>query len=394
MKKFLCFAMIMMFVLWPGKNIRAQENGENVTVDVTYGQTEARKMLQMINDFRTGSDAWAFNSENEKEIYTDLKPLNYDYELEKIAMQRAVELAINFSHTRPDGSNAWSAYPSSYENAVKGENLAGATKTAKETFEMWQESDEEYDRQDYRRNMLSSKFQFVGIGHVYYNGYDYWVQEFSNKAGNLTETIANDSKMSIPMEISEDQIQGKATFANQTKYQVVSGQAVSVPGVSSEIYLYDNWPWGYLSILENVSWKVKNPEIAEIVNGKLIGKSIGITELMTTVSGKDIKISLTVTPKNVSIKAADAVKRGFVVQWTKDPLVSGYEIRYSLRKDMKSSKNIMLTSHKMTKKKITNLNKKKKYYIQVRSYKNTKYNGETYIIFSNWSERKEVTTKR
>ena len=133
-------------------------------------------------------------------------------------------------------------------------------------FEIWKEDNEACNGQGHRRNMLSSDFCSVGIGHAYYDGYDYWV-----------------------------------------------------------------------------------------------------TELMTTVSGKDIKISLTVTPKNVSIKAADAVKRGFVVQWTKDPLVSGYEIRYSLRKDMKSSKSIMLTSYKTTKKKITNLNKKKKYYIQVRS---------------------------
>ena len=29
-----------------------------VQYDVTYGQTEARTMLAMINDFRTGGDAW------------------------------------------------------------------------------------------------------------------------------------------------------------------------------------------------------------------------------------------------------------------------------------------------------------------------------------------------
>ena len=55
-----------------------------VYVEVTYGQTEARSMLDMVNDFRTGPDAWYWNKGNEiKTILSNLEPLVYDYDLEK-----------------------------------------------------------------------------------------------------------------------------------------------------------------------------------------------------------------------------------------------------------------------------------------------------------------------
>ena len=50
-------------------------------INVKYGQTEARKMLDMVNAFRTGGDAWVWNSDDKtKTTYssTDLAPLEYD----------------------------------------------------------------------------------------------------------------------------------------------------------------------------------------------------------------------------------------------------------------------------------------------------------------------------
>ena len=41
-------------------------------------------MLAMVNDFRTGNNAWYWNSDNtEKVVCTGLEELIYDYELEK-----------------------------------------------------------------------------------------------------------------------------------------------------------------------------------------------------------------------------------------------------------------------------------------------------------------------
>lgn len=77
---------------------------------VVYRQSEARNMLSEINGFRTGSNAWYWNEDNEtKTECTGLSELSYDYELEKVAMQRAAELVVSFSHTRPNGTDCYTA---------------------------------------------------------------------------------------------------------------------------------------------------------------------------------------------------------------------------------------------------------------------------------------------
>ena len=64
----------------------------NVSIEVTYDQTSARSMLSMINEFRKSDDAWAWNSTDTQKIqYTGLADFQYDYELEKVAMQSHAE---------------------------------------------------------------------------------------------------------------------------------------------------------------------------------------------------------------------------------------------------------------------------------------------------------------
>ncbi|MBP5282044.1 MAG: leucine-rich repeat domain-containing protein [Lachnospiraceae bacterium] len=173
-----------------------------------YGQTTARNMLALVNDFRTGSEAWYWNEENTQQIYASgLSPLKYDYNLEKVAMLRAVEIAVKFSHTRPNGQS-WST---AYEECgygfcyAKGENIAYGYTTYSSVFNAWREDNDPYSGQGHRRNMLSSKFGAIGIGHFYYNGYHYWVQEFSSGSQNETATTANDSAATVMVSTQEGQ---------------------------------------------------------------------------------------------------------------------------------------------------------------------------------------------
>ena len=63
-------------------------------------------MLGKINSFRTGNEAWYWNSDNKtKTKCKNLGKLKYDYNLEQIAMQRAAEIAFQFSHERTDGTD-------------------------------------------------------------------------------------------------------------------------------------------------------------------------------------------------------------------------------------------------------------------------------------------------
>ena len=154
-----------------------QANDYNVTG--AYAQTSARSMTEWINDFRTGGDAWYWNSDNEtKTVFAagELGLLTYDYALERIAMQRAAELVINFDHTRPTGE---SCFTCTYEGVQSyGENIAFGYGTAEAVYLGWREDDQPYDYQGHRRNMLRSGYTAIGVACFTYDGDNYWVQEF------------------------------------------------------------------------------------------------------------------------------------------------------------------------------------------------------------------------
>ena len=122
---FLC-TFVLCFCVSPQAASANSGGTTTVSISVQYGQTEARDMLQMINAFRTNlNEAWAWNESNTQRLtYAGLSPMQYDYELERIAMLRAAEIAISFSHTRPNGTNCFTAFGNSNAYVNKGENIA------------------------------------------------------------------------------------------------------------------------------------------------------------------------------------------------------------------------------------------------------------------------------
>ena len=174
------------------------------TVKITgkYYQTDARKMLSKINKFRTGSQAWYYTPEGSKTYEKGLKKLKYDYSLEKVAMKRAAEIARSFSHTRPNGTLCFSAYPKGY--MAMGENIAMGTSYImgmNSTFELWQETNQPYAGQGHRRNMLSNYFTCVGVACFEVNGCKYWVQEFGSPTLNKKKTKACNGVKTVKIKV-------------------------------------------------------------------------------------------------------------------------------------------------------------------------------------------------
>ncbi|MBR6391856.1 MAG: fibronectin type III domain-containing protein [Eubacterium sp.] len=95
-------------------------------------------------------------------------------------------------------------------------------------------------------------------------------------------------------------------------------------------------------------------------------------------------------PKATKITKLTAKKKGFVVQWKKGASgVKGYQIQYSLKSSFKNSKTVTVKGVKTTKKAVSKLKAKKKYYVRVRTYKVV--NGKK--VTSNWSAKKAIKTK-
>ena len=119
LRRLLAFVLIVSLLpLGYAGNVMAATTGtRNVSIQVTYGQTDARNVYGMINSMRrNSSDAWYWDANNYTKTYcNNLQPLTYDYALEQVAMKRAAEIALSYSHTRPNGTNYYTAYS---ENGV------------------------------------------------------------------------------------------------------------------------------------------------------------------------------------------------------------------------------------------------------------------------------------
>ncbi len=182
--------------------VSAYASVKTVKVKGKYYQSDARKMRKKINKFRTGKNAWYYKEEgsNKKVRLSGLKKLSYDYELEKIAMKRAAEIYISFSHTRPNGESCFSLYGEDY--TALGENIAAGFTTVSSVFKAWQETNESYDGQGHRRNMLSEDFTCVGIACFEVDGQKYWVQEFGSPNSKAEKTKAVNGKKTVKVKVA------------------------------------------------------------------------------------------------------------------------------------------------------------------------------------------------
>ena len=83
----------------------------------------------------------------------------------------------------------------------------------------------------------------------------------------------------------------------------------------------------------------------------------------------------------VSLKSAKAGKKQMTVSWAKDKKASGYQVQYSLKKNMSGAKTKTVNGASKTKCTIKKLKSGKKYYVKVRPIKKS---GKTYVgILSN-----------
>lgn len=292
------FTILMFLMLVPMPNVKAEEEDEIVTLQLSleYGQSEARTIFNMINRMRTSStDAWYWNEDNTtKTKCNNLSKLQYDYDLEKVAMTRAKEIALSYDHTRPNGERCFTAYDG-IERGAAGENIAAGYKSASAVNEAWREDDKSYSGQGHRRNMLSGNFNCVGIGHVYYNGYHYWVEEFAYRNSvNTNATTANNSKQIEPVEVLLSNIGNLWISLDSDSYNVSLGNSVSVKmdsGSSVVLEIKNNWPNGEAPIADIPQFGVSDSSIASYSDGKLVGIKAGKTNLTVGVSDLIFELS-------------------------------------------------------------------------------------------------------
>lgn len=281
-----CFA-VLLFLAVPFK-VKAETATTPVSISVQYGQTEARTILNTINEMRTSStDAWYWKQDDTTKTYcTNLQPLQYDYDLEKTAMQRAAEIAIIYSHTRPNNKDTFSAF---YENSVyytyAGENIAAGYGTADSVNNGWREDNELYAGQGHRRNMLNSKFNCVGIGHVYYNGFHYWVENFAYRDKvNTTPVSADNTETTLTIPVATSKISNFNIAFDKDEYSLKTGESTSISVSDPTISVFGHWGSRFVFVTDTPDLTIADSTVATL-SGTITGISEGDTTISASLYG-------------------------------------------------------------------------------------------------------------
>ncbi|TNU89778.1 hypothetical protein FIC87_10595 [Eggerthella lenta] len=225
-------------------------------------QTSARTMLKAINGLRSSVGA---------------KGLAWDARLENVAIQRAAELSVLFSHTRPSGESCFSAFPSSLRGAC-GENIAYTSypSNASTAFDMWKNSSGHYE------NMVSSFYNSVGVACFRTtSGASYWVQVFSGASGSGMTGAANDSSITATVHVQDSCVSGVSV--EPPSITIGLNQTASLPRVTAffngksdlgyELNGYVVYPSSLLT------WRMANDNVAAFTSEKtIVGVTPGKTE--------------------------------------------------------------------------------------------------------------------
>lgn len=133
-----------------------------------------------------------------------------------------------------------------------------------------------------------------------------------------------------------------------------------------------------------------NQEGHAVING--VGKAkIKVTAPAIYNYAQTVKtFNITVTPDIMDIVALSAATKKLTVSWEEDEDVTGYQIRYSKKSGMSSSKTVSVGNYSITEKTLTELSSGTRYYVQLRSYVKA---GDGSKIYSPWSGKKSIKTK-
>ena len=287
-------------------NEKPEEIYYEATAPITYHQTEARTMLQYVNDFRTGDQAFYNGSSGETvSLVGQLQPLEYSYSLEEIAMQRAAEIAVQYlgDHSRPNG-HPWSSLMSSDGKYSHGENMGASTQPSVYDFYIsLREDDLDYSKQGHRRNMLGSYYKYMGVGYTEYCGLGFLVQEFGIDTGVGEVHPAVDGTVVTVIEVASGNVYRYDNVkAEPETLSLAPGGSADFPSVSASLFVVADFflntdsPTAVLT----PSWEVEDSGIAEIRDGKICSVAEGETALTATVFEQEVRVPVIVSSSGVS----------------------------------------------------------------------------------------------
>ena len=227
-----------------------EEGGMQVNYDAS---------MQKLNLTGTATYSYAYqvldlvNAERAKE---GAPALTMDADLMEAAMNRSAEIAIYFSHTRPNGLMCFSI-----SNKLNGENIASGYRTPQDVMVGWMNSS------GHRANILNASYTTIGIGCFKVDGVCYWTQCFGVNAATTTTKPADVQKT-------------YAIMANSTIQPTFYGTSSTLTvGDTKQLVVYvDGTPID----ASTYTWSSNSAAATVDSNGKVTAKSAGTATITAT----------------------------------------------------------------------------------------------------------------
>ena len=237
----------------------------NASYSINYNQSSARDLAQKLNAYRVDT--------------ANISALTYDYTIEKYAMQRAAEIMLSFSNTRPNGSMWHTVFDKSIYGTETSTNLTenilctgdGSMATSLQVLNRVLSNNVQ------RSKSLRTKNRSFGIAHAVYNGVDYWVMLFSDTAAvNRSQTSPVDTRQSAYVKIAPNLYSSPKFFASKDTLKVNVNKSISLPTIHGTVDAVLAGKQKSIAFTNySVTWSLDSvaKKYASISGGKVIAKN-------------------------------------------------------------------------------------------------------------------------
>ena len=229
---------------------------------------------------------------------------------------------------------------------------------------------------------------------VYALGYEDYTVNFEATKDNIVskKALASDEeKASLQKLVTEAESLKKDSYVDSSNKQTAFANLQTQLDESKEL----------LNKKELTSAEVSE-QITHLTEAINAVKALKTKDAATTAAPATTKPAATTTvtntttikaPAKTTVKLSKAKKTSIKVSWKKVSGVAAYQIQYSTSKNFKNAKTVKVSA-KSASKVLKKLKKNKKYYVRVRSYKVTKVNNKSKNVYSAWSAKKALKTKK
>ena len=212
--------------------------------------------------------------------------LAWDAELEECALTRAIELALSYSHTRPDQTPCSTAWPKSA--SMWAENIAVGYREAASVHAGWMES------AGHRENIFSSTMHsFAAAEFTNASGRHFWVECFSDAKGSGAVAPAVQGTLSREVRSSADLVAIALTIPEGFK-EMTQGESHQLVLTVNEVEVTST----------DVEWKTYDPTVASVsATGVVTALSAGTTQAAASLRALPSKT----TSVQFTVKAAPGI---------------------------------------------------------------------------------------